>query len=110
MGISDMGQGPSGDWLYQANLFLHEGGGLDVAVRNIQIRVLFDSKVLSSPSVDRFIAVPANSTIDTAFTFTGARHVSVSDLQADVTVQFSDATENIRSVSASFSGFGYWDY
>src|SRR5262245_27768304 len=25
MGISDMGQGPSGDWLYQANLFLHEG-------------------------------------------------------------------------------------
>ena len=69
-----------------------------------------DANVLANSRVDRFVSIPANSTVDTAFAVASSLHVAVSDLKADLTVDFRDAEGTPHSVSASFSGFGYWDY
>jgi hypothetical protein len=91
-------------------VYLHERGGANVTVTNMQLQVASGSHVLANSHVDRFVPVPANSTVDTAFAVACSLHVAVSDLKADLTVDFRDAEGTPHSVSASFSGFGYWDY
>ena len=110
MGLQDIEASASGEWLYEARVYLHERGGANVTVTKVQLQVASGSNVLANSRVDRFVSIPANSTVDTAFAVASSLHVAVSDLKADLTVDFRDAEGTPHSVSASFSGFGYWDY
>ena len=109
MGLQDMGA-ESDRWRYQASLYLQERGGANVTVTNIHVQVGLGSEVLASPSVNRAVPVPAKSTVNTALAFATGAHFPISDLNADVSVEFRDEEGNIHSVRASFSGFGSWDY
>jgi hypothetical protein len=110
MGISDVGQGALGDWQYNATLYVHENGGIDVTVTNIQVQVLVGPKVLATASITPMLSVSAHSKGDTAFVFSSDSHVQVSEMTVNVTVDYRDAKGNTGSVSSSFECFGCYDY
>jgi hypothetical protein len=95
IGVSDAGQGASGDWQYKVTAHLHETGGVGMTVTNIQVQALFGSNTLATASVIPVLSVPANSSTDAGLVFTGATHVAdLSALTVDMTVQFRDANGN----------------
>jgi hypothetical protein len=110
MSLNDAGQGALGDWLYDARVKLLEIGGVDLTVTSVQVQASMDSMILGTASTTPMLSISANSSSDTALVYAGNTHVQVSAMRADVTVQFRDAKGNTGACSASFSGFGYWDY
>jgi hypothetical protein len=110
LGVSDVAQSAPGVWDYTVTAQLHETGGVDVTVTDIQIQALLGSTNLATNSTVPLLPMPAHSTRQTTVVFEAAIHTDVSALTVNITVQFIDAHGNAGSIRESFSGFGAWDY
>jgi hypothetical protein len=110
LGVGDVAQSAPGGWDYTVTARLHETGGVDVTVTDIQIQVLLGSTDLVTNSTVPLLPLPTHSVRQTELVFEAATHADVSALTVNITVQFVDANGNAGSVRESFTGFGAWDY